>query len=304
MRGFINHIKTNNTCTDPYLFGFNGMEKDNEVYGEGNSYTAEFWEYDPRLGRRWNIDPHSEKYAWQSPYVAFNNNPIFFEDPAGLEGEPNNDEENNGGQTPELRPDNSSTEVDLESSNTTHWEYKQKPAKIMGGENYLQEIINVFEYIKFTDKELPNTVKISEFVDYEKLSESPYFDYHYSQVTAYYISKKSKDSPTVIIQGKSTRLDTGSNVLIINKSSYSIKYERETGIIRYRYTPKDRMGRRGVITLVVSSVSGENYSGYTNTGIQVNFDISSDSQWALFKEWNKLLHGAYVLGEYNDYNVK
>ena len=42
-----------------YRYGFNGQEKDNEVYGEGNSYTAEFWEYDPRLGRRWNCDPVS-----------------------------------------------------------------------------------------------------------------------------------------------------------------------------------------------------------------------------------------------------
>jgi hypothetical protein len=45
------------TCTSPYPFGFNGQEKDNEVYGEGNSYTAECWQYDPRLGRRWNLHP-------------------------------------------------------------------------------------------------------------------------------------------------------------------------------------------------------------------------------------------------------
>jgi len=29
-----------------YRYGFNGMEKDDEVSGNGNSYTAEFWEYD------------------------------------------------------------------------------------------------------------------------------------------------------------------------------------------------------------------------------------------------------------------
>lgn len=70
-----------------YRYGFGGQEKDNEIYGPGNSYTAEFWQYDPRLGRRWNIDPMSFKYPWQSPYVAFNNNPIFYNDPLGLEGE-------------------------------------------------------------------------------------------------------------------------------------------------------------------------------------------------------------------------
>lgn len=69
-----------------YRYGFNGMEKDNEVTGyAGMSYTAEYWQYDPRLGRRWNIDPLA--YEWQSPYAAFNNNPAYFADPLGLEGQ-------------------------------------------------------------------------------------------------------------------------------------------------------------------------------------------------------------------------
>ncbi|MEZ4929190.1 MAG: hypothetical protein R2777_04175 [Chitinophagales bacterium] len=34
-----------------YRFGFNGMEKDDEVSGDGNQYTTEFRQYDPRLGR-------------------------------------------------------------------------------------------------------------------------------------------------------------------------------------------------------------------------------------------------------------
>lgn len=47
-------------------------------------YTAAFWEYDARLGRRWNVDPMT--YPWQSSYAAFNNNPIIFVDPLGLFG--------------------------------------------------------------------------------------------------------------------------------------------------------------------------------------------------------------------------
>jgi RHS repeat-associated protein len=68
-----------------YRYGFNGMEKDDEIAGSGNSYTAEFWQYDSRLGRRWNVDPVT--YPWQSPYATFNNNPIIYVDPLGLEGE-------------------------------------------------------------------------------------------------------------------------------------------------------------------------------------------------------------------------
>ena len=38
-----------------YGYGFNGQEKSTEI--NDNSYTAEFWQYDARLGRRWNLDP-------------------------------------------------------------------------------------------------------------------------------------------------------------------------------------------------------------------------------------------------------
>lgn len=74
-------------CPGGYRFGFNGQEKDNEVYGEGNAYSAEYWEYDPRLGRRWNVDPMFVDAPWQSPYSVFNNNPLNIVDPTGAWGE-------------------------------------------------------------------------------------------------------------------------------------------------------------------------------------------------------------------------
>ncbi|MDQ6755393.1 MAG: hypothetical protein M3004_00505 [Bacteroidota bacterium] len=64
-----------------YRYGFNGQEKSNEIKGEGNSYTAQFWEYDPRLVRRWNLDPI--KKPWQSDYATFSNNPMWKLDPNG-----------------------------------------------------------------------------------------------------------------------------------------------------------------------------------------------------------------------------
>ena len=70
-----------NACVfeDGYRFGFNGQEKDNEV-GQG-IYTAEFWEYDARIGRRWNLDP--KPVIGISDYSCFEGNPIFFNDPLG-----------------------------------------------------------------------------------------------------------------------------------------------------------------------------------------------------------------------------
>jgi len=58
-----------------YRFGMNTQEKDDEVYGKGNTSSAQFWEYDTRLVRRWNVD--SVLKVWQSGYSCFGNNPIF-----------------------------------------------------------------------------------------------------------------------------------------------------------------------------------------------------------------------------------
>jgi hypothetical protein len=49
----------------------------------GNSYTAEYWQYDSRLGRRWNVDPVVKEH--ESPYATFANNPIWFVDPLGAD---------------------------------------------------------------------------------------------------------------------------------------------------------------------------------------------------------------------------
>jgi len=75
-----------------YRYAFNGMETDKEVSGTGNSYTTQFRQYDPRLGRWKSIDPLAAKYASVSPYVGMGNNPNFFTDPLGLEPEGGGDE--------------------------------------------------------------------------------------------------------------------------------------------------------------------------------------------------------------------
>lgn len=66
-----------------YRYGFNGQEKSIDIDPNGNSYSAEFWQYDGRLGRRWNVDP-IPKYG-EGFYVAFSNNPLWFTDPNGAD---------------------------------------------------------------------------------------------------------------------------------------------------------------------------------------------------------------------------
>lgn len=64
-----------------YRYGFQGQEKSDEIHGPGNHTTAQFWEYDTRLGRRWNTDPVVKE--WESSYATFAGNPVWFVDPLG-----------------------------------------------------------------------------------------------------------------------------------------------------------------------------------------------------------------------------
>lgn len=69
------------TSAENYRYGFDGQEQDDEVYGNGNLNSAEFWIYDTRLGRRWNLDLKGTEFL--SKYVAFQNNPIAYIDSPG-----------------------------------------------------------------------------------------------------------------------------------------------------------------------------------------------------------------------------
>ena len=67
-----------------YRFGFNGQEKDDEIAGvTAANYTSQYWEYDSRIIRRWEIDPEYKKAPGWSPYCAFLDNPVLNSDKGG-----------------------------------------------------------------------------------------------------------------------------------------------------------------------------------------------------------------------------
>ena len=70
-------------CTDSYRYGFNGKEKSDEVYGEGNAYDFGARILDPRLGRWLGVDPLQIKYPFSSPFAFALNTPIQAKDPDG-----------------------------------------------------------------------------------------------------------------------------------------------------------------------------------------------------------------------------
>lgn len=66
-----------------YRYGFNGMEKDDELKGEGSSLDFGARIYDPRVARFLSIDPLTNSYPWQTPYVFAADNPVLFVDSEG-----------------------------------------------------------------------------------------------------------------------------------------------------------------------------------------------------------------------------
>ena len=80
-------MKERSFSNEEYRFGFNTQEKSTEL-GE-DTYTAEFWQYDSKIARRWNNDPRPNTSI--SVYAAFAGNPIRFSDKKGDTLDINND---------------------------------------------------------------------------------------------------------------------------------------------------------------------------------------------------------------------
>jgi RHS repeat-associated protein len=81
---FIDDVKISATDgVSAYRYGFNGMEKDDEIKGSGNSYDYVNRFYDNRLGRFLSVDGLAKSYPWYTPYQFAGNNPITSIDFAG-----------------------------------------------------------------------------------------------------------------------------------------------------------------------------------------------------------------------------
>jgi RHS repeat-associated protein len=76
-------IKERSWSSSSYRFGFNGIEQDDEVKGNGNTLDFAARIYDSRLGRFLSIDPAYMDYPMWSPYLFAANSPIRYIDVDG-----------------------------------------------------------------------------------------------------------------------------------------------------------------------------------------------------------------------------
>jgi hypothetical protein len=80
---------------DDYHYGHNGMLKVNEIAGLCNHYAPLHGEFTPKNGLRWNKDEWNSSQSI-SPYVIFDNNPIWKSDPLGDDPSTDVTKESNG----------------------------------------------------------------------------------------------------------------------------------------------------------------------------------------------------------------
>ena len=71
------------TVTEGYRYGFNAMEREDDLYAPGSAYDFGARMYDGRLGRWWSVDFLQAEYPSQSPFAFALNTPITLRDEGG-----------------------------------------------------------------------------------------------------------------------------------------------------------------------------------------------------------------------------
>ena len=166
-----------------YRFGFNGQIKDDEVYGEGSSYTAEFWQYDPRTARRWNIDP--KPIPSISPYATFEDNPILYADPFGDKIINGHKEERDKAQDKMNQKKNA---LDAFNGNTEAKGYKKALREFNQSQNQFNRIDAVYQEVQtaITDLEKYNNPLFLELDHLTYTKEGPVVDVYVHSIDNLY----------------------------------------------------------------------------------------------------------------------
>ena len=132
-------------------------------------YETPFRNYDPCLGRRLSPDPI--QHPWQGSYSAFNNNPIYFVDPMGLEGD-ESDDKNGITADPKGAPEDPSDGDTYQSPSGAKWKYSsQKDKWVANGWNKELETVHIVE--EDPNKPISGVEARMNFMRFKMRMESP-----------------------------------------------------------------------------------------------------------------------------------
>jgi len=285
-----------NNDSSGYSFGFGGQIKDDDVSGVGNSMTAEFWQYDARLGRRWNIDPLFKKYAEYSPYLVFRNNPIAYIDDNGLEGDES--EATNNASIPSIQIKIKAPEINSPiSMNTISAPVQIRQFDLTGPDKY-QELIFLYRAVLYYDE----TYNVSDVVDLEKLRKSKDWTY-VAGIAGQYYSTTDPKKPTILIQDnpQGVPLTLTNNLIIVDMSNLVITYSTDpkTGNRIAKYSSSDGRPLKGQVRINMPVDNPNSATNLNTNGIDIVFDVSDPLQYKLFKTFNKNLGGVAVKVDYS-----
>ncbi len=280
-----------NNDSSAYSFGMNGQMKDDEISGVGNSYTAEYWQYDPRLGRRFNVDPIYK--VNQSPYSVFANNPIAYVDLNGADTSDAVSAQNTGDYlTPDDPNQGSQAFVASPTSPSNSAEQLKWKQFDLSNADYLQQTFNLYLYVK-TTYGLKQT-QITDVIDFNKIKKSPYWE---QSATLFNSGFQSTGNGPAVLLNYNTYSDNQfeliPDIYIINESNLSITYRTVDGVRKAVYKNKDGKPFSGTIRIVMSSMDPAK-GNILNIGVNVNFDISNEQELNKFKEFNRNLGGLKV----------
>ena len=257
------------------LYKYVGKERDEEtgLYYYGARYYAAW------LARFVSVDPLQFKYPHYTPYQYAGNKPVSYIDLDGLEEKKKEEtkEPQKGKQTKGNTPQSQSI-----------------PPKIdLSKDNWYEQAVALFKWIKDNRNTLPSNIPIDSVVDFTKFPNKN-FSLNSTFFGDQYMSEKKRDMPQMVVQTSNLKVDIVKEVYIITVSSMRIDFETvkdndSVSVKNYHFKGK----REGVFTVLIPTINPISKSSQRK-GIQLNFDISNDKQFRMFIDLFKELNGVYI----------
>ncbi|MDD2965160.1 MAG: hypothetical protein PHU33_14525 [Bacteroidales bacterium] len=268
------------------LYKYVGKERDEEtgLYYYGARYYAAW------LARFVSVDPLQFKYPHYTPYQYAGNKPVSYIDLDGLEEKKKEEtkEPQKGKQTKGNTPQSQSI-----------------PPKIdLSKDNWYEQAVALFKWIKDNRNTLPSNIPIDSVVDFTKFPNKN-FSLNSTFFGDQYTSKNKLDLPQMVVQTSNLRMNVIKEIYMINRSNLNITSKtvvnQKDSTIEKKYSFKGM--HEGIITVMIPTTNPISKSPQIK-GIQLNFDISNEKQYRLFINLFIDLNGIYEYKKYNYIKLK